>query len=56
MDKEEHKKHHIELHQALDLLAADMMLHTNRLLSETTILELMEWSHEQTIKTTEGSE
>ena len=49
MNKKDHIKRHIELHKSLDELIADFILHTQKLLSETTVMELMEWTHEQTI-------
>lgn len=33
------------LHRHLDELAADFITETGKLLSETSVLELMEWSH-----------
>lgn len=50
MDKIEHKLRHQELHKMLDELIADYILHTNKLLSNTTLIELIKWSYEQTIK------
>ena len=47
MTKADHKKRHEELHRALDELTADFMMHTNSLPSQTTIIRLMEWSHQQ---------
>jgi hemerythrin len=49
MTKEEHKKRHQELHKALDELAADIIKNTDRRPSQISILELIEWSHQQTI-------
>lgn len=58
--KEEHRQRHLELHRALDELAADWALHhvkaaprygeQLKLFSNTTIEELMAWSHQQTIE------
>ncbi len=48
MDKEEHKQRHIELHKGLDELLADYMKHTKKLISDTTLFQLMEWSFNQT--------
>ena len=48
MLSEKHKKRHVELHKKLDELVADFIAHTEKLLSETTLLELMRWSFEQT--------
>lgn len=48
MDKIKHKKQHQELHKALDELAADYIIYTKKSLRDTNILELMEWSYQQT--------
>ena len=48
-----HMKRHNTLHQNLDELVEDFMAHTNRLPSNTTIIELMEWSAKQCINPTE---
>lgn len=53
MDKEEHKAIHVELHQKFDMLIADFVTRTGSLLSRTTLMDLMVWSHEQTINPTE---
>jgi hypothetical protein len=54
---EEHRQRHIELHHAFDELLADWLTHHPRkLLGETTILELMRWSHEQTKEPTARDE
>lgn len=50
---EGHRQRHIELHAALDELAADWALHQplgGKVFSTATIMELIEWSHQQTIK------
>jgi len=44
-----HKERHLKLHAALDELLADYINYTGRLLSETTALDLMEWSYQQAI-------
>lgn len=44
----EHRLRHKQLHKSLDELSADFINHTGKLLSETTIMELMIWSFEQT--------
>ena len=49
MNKLQHKQRHIKLHRSLDELLADFFLHTKGLPSTTTLMELMRWSHEQTI-------
>lgn len=48
--EEKHRKRHIVLHVSLDELVADWIENTKGLPSKSTILELMEWSHKQTIK------
>lgn len=53
MNTDEHKQHHMKLHKHLDELTADFIRHTNGLPSNTTVLELMQWSHEQTTTPTE---
>lgn len=49
INKEDHKEIHQSLHSYLDELVADWIAHTGKLPSEHTILELMEWSHKQTL-------
>lgn len=53
MTPEEHKQRHQELHRALDELAADFFGQTGKLPSQSTIMELIQWSHQQTISPTE---
>ena len=48
-----HRAVHEELHGMLDELLADFIIHTKRTLRETTLLEFLEWSHQQTISPTE---
>ena len=52
MTPEEHRARHRHLHKALDELIADYLDHQPierfRFLSETTVMELMEWSFQQT--------
>lgn len=50
MTNEEHKQRHTELHQKLDELLADFIANTGRLPSKTTVLELVNWSYQQTLK------
>lgn len=45
----EHQIRHTILHRNLDELVADFINITGRLPSQTTVMELMEWSHKQTI-------
>jgi len=53
---EEHRKIHVELHDHLDILlhdhldilVQDMMSCTGMLPSQITVVELMDWSYEQT--------
>jgi hypothetical protein len=53
LDKETHRARHVELHRLLDELLADMIQQTGCLPSRTTILELLQWSHAQTVNPTE---
>jgi hypothetical protein len=50
MKESEHRKKHIELHNNLDELIDDAIRYGGLLPSQTTILDLMRWSHDQTIK------
>ena len=54
MNPEEHKEKHIKLHKSFDELTADYVSHTEKLLSETTVMELIEWSYSQTINPKES--
>ncbi len=56
MTNAEHKERHQELHRCLDELIADFIHHTKGLLSECNLLDLMQWSHAQTVSPTEVSE
>jgi hypothetical protein len=53
MEREEHKQRHQELHKLLDELLADFIRHTGKLPSQTTVMELLEWSSQQTSCPTE---
>jgi len=55
MTKKEHIKRHKELHKALDELFADFITYTKGR-TESTILELIKWSHKQTENPTEENE
>jgi len=52
MTKKEHQQRHIKLHKSLDELVADWLdqqdLKNNKSFSNTSIMELMEWSYHQT--------
>lgn len=48
MTNEEHIKKHILLHAELDELVADYIAHSRKGLTETSVLELMQWSGKQT--------
>lgn len=60
MTEKEHKKIHLQLHRSFDELAADWLdnqpLKSNKKFSNTTIMELMEWSYQQTLKPTKKEE
>lgn len=49
MTYEEHKARHELLHKCLDEPAADMIRHTERTLTGTSVMELIEWSNIQTM-------
>jgi hypothetical protein len=55
MNREKHIERHKELHKVLDELVADFVRHSEGypLLSDTTVMKFMEWSHQQTINPTE---
>ncbi len=45
----DHQKRHVELHAALDELVADyLMQHRGISLRETSVMDLMQWSSQQT--------
>jgi hypothetical protein len=49
LTKEEHLEIHKKLHKALDELVADYISLTGRTLSESSIIDLIHWSFEQSI-------
>ena len=49
LSREEHIERHKKLHKSLDELVADMISQTKMLPSDTTVMELIEWSHKQTL-------
>ncbi len=53
MNKREHIKRHKELHKNLDELIADYLSATRKNLSNSTIMDLIDWSFEQTTNPTE---
>jgi hypothetical protein len=54
MTPEQHKARHVQLHRALDELLADFILHNpGKYPSKMPVLDLMRWSHAQTLKPTE---
>ncbi len=53
MTLKEHKEIHSQLHSALDELMADFIAQTGRTLSNSSIMDLFEWSFLQTINPTE---
>lgn len=63
MTPEQHRQRHHELHMAFDELVADYIAHTKKsptagksILQGTNVLQLMEWSYEQTQSPTETAE
>lgn len=55
MAESEHKQRHLVLHKHLDELVADFIDQTCKLLSETTVMDLIKWSHQQTKNPTDES-
>ena len=53
MSQEEHRACHVELHKKLDELLADFIAQTGKTPSETTVMEFLTWSFEQTKNPTE---
>lgn len=53
MTKKEHIQKHKKLHIALDELVADMIGQTECSLQVMSVMDLMKWSHTQTLKPTE---
>jgi hypothetical protein len=51
---ETHKERHKMLHESLDELAADFIGITGKRLGETTVMELIQWSYQQTLNPTES--
>ena len=48
MDEKEHKIRHQVLHKELDELVADFIQETGKRPSETSLIDFMTWSFEQT--------
>lgn len=49
MNELNHKQRHQELHKAVDELLADFLVHNpGKVPSGMTVMELIEWSHQQT--------
>ena len=49
----EHQARHVFLHQYLNELVADFILHTGKLPSRSSVLELMQWSAQQRVSPAE---
>ena len=56
MSKIEHQGEHIRLHNSLDELISDFYKATKKSLRETSIMELLAWSFEQTLNPVETPE
>lgn len=54
-DSVAHKERHKLLHSMLDELIADYINHSNKRLGQTTIMDLISWSHSQTIEATSNT-
>lgn len=53
-EHERHRIRHVTLHRMVDELASDYARHhPDALLSETTVMQLLQWSHTQTLDPTE---
>lgn len=53
MTRDEHIRAHKELHRSFDKLIADFITHVDgKLLTNTSLLELIQWSHGQTLDPT----
>ena len=52
MTEQKHIRRHQQLHNCLDELLADWISQENILPSEVTVMELMKWSLEQSVKPT----
>ena len=50
MDEATHKAKHKELHKALDELVTDYLQNTGGRTSQRSVIDLIEWSHKQTLK------
>lgn len=50
MTREEHIERHKKLHKNFDELIADFISNTDKMPSQTTVMELIEWSHKQTVE------
>ena len=53
MTHEQHRARHVELHKMVDELVADWISHTRGRPSQSTVLELLEWSAAQAVEPTE---
>lgn len=53
MEKAEHRNLHLKLHNSLDILVADFIEHTEKIPSETSLMDFMNWAYKQTIKPSE---
>jgi hypothetical protein len=51
MTRDEHRAEHLAMHHALDCLLADYLIqHRGALPSKLMVMDLMQWSHSQTIE------
>ncbi len=55
MTHDEHRERHKMLHKYLDELVADWITHADSLPSKNSVMDLMDWSYEQTLNPTEKS-
>ena len=52
MTHQEHIERHKELHKKIDELVADYISNQEKGLEETSVMELIEWSYQQTLNPT----
>lgn len=52
--EQEHRVHHVQLHEALEMLVSDYLAHhPTRVMASVSVLELFDWSNQQTIEPVE---
>ena len=54
MTKKQHKKEHEGMNKALGMIVKNYMDHTDRLPSEVSVFELMDWAYVESLTPTES--